>query len=91
MVLGTDNYFVHGIGLVFYFFLMWLSLKLAFAAWGSRRANAQWHSLVRTRFMQAIRIKWLSLILVVLVAMQIALVIGMLGISAYTGNPITFD
>lgn len=86
-----DNYFAHGMGLVFYFFLLWLFLQLAYASWGSRRARAQWIALVRTPFMQFIGIKWISLVVVIAVALQIMLVVSMLAISAYTGNPITFD
>ena len=86
-----DNYLVHGIGLVFYFFMLWLSLQLAYASWGSKRAGNQWIALVNTAFMQKIRIKWLSALLVVLISAQILLVVGMLGISAYTGRPISFE
>ncbi len=82
---------VHAIGLVFYFFLLWLLLQMAYAAWGVRRASPKWVAMVNTRFMRAIRIKWLSAILAVAVAAQIALVIFMLGVSAWTGRPITFD
>ena len=83
--------FVHAIGLVFYFFLLWLFLQMAHASWGTRWAAPKWVAMVNTPFMRAIRIKWLSVILVVAVAAQIALVIFMLGVSAWTGRPITFD
>jgi hypothetical protein len=86
-----DNYLVNGIGLVFYFYILWLLLQLAYASWGSRRAKAKWIALVRTPFMQIIGIKWLSAFLVVVVSLQIILVVSMLGISAYSGKPITFD
>lgn len=86
-----EHSLTHGIGLVFYFFLMWLSLQLTFAAWNLRRASPKWITLVNTRLMQSIRIKWLSLGLSVLIAIQIALVVSMLAISAWTGNPIRFD
>lgn len=86
-----DNYFVHGLGLVFYFFIFWLFLQLTYASWGSKRAKRQWVALVRTPFMQFIGIKWLSAILVIVVSLQILLVVTMLGLSAYTGKPITFD
>ena len=85
-----DNYIVHGIGLVFYFFLLWLSLQMAYASWGSKRARPEWIAMVNTPFMRLIGIRWLSALLVVAVSLQIVLVIGMLGISAYTGKPITF-
>ncbi len=86
------NHFVtHAIGLVFYFFLLWLFLQMAYAAWGARWAAPKWVALVNTRFMRALRIKWLSTILAVAVAAQIALVIFMLGVSAWTGRPISFD
>lgn len=86
-----DHYFVHGMGLVFYFFMLWLFLQLAYASWGSKRAKREWIALVRTPFMRGIGIKWISALLVVAVSLQILLVVGMLGISAYTGKPITFD
>ncbi len=86
-----DNYFLHGVALVFYFYILWIFQQMAYAAWGSRRAKPQWIALVNTGFMQSIRIKWLSLILALLTSLQIMLVVGMLGISAYTGRPITFD
>jgi hypothetical protein len=82
--------FTHGLGLVFYFFLLWLFLQLSYAAWGSRRASAKWIALVRTPFMQKIGIKYLSVILAVAVALQIGLVVFMLGMSAWTGRPISF-
>ena len=85
------NTFVHGVGLVFYFFILWVSLQLAYAAWGSRRATAQWIALVKTPFMRRIGIRWISAVLVIAISLQIALVISMLGISAYTGKPITFN
>ena len=85
-----DNYVTHGVGLVFYFFILWVFLQLAYAAWGSKRATEKWIALVRTTFMQRIGIKWISAILVVVISLQILLVVTMLGISAYTGKPITF-
>lgn len=81
--------FTHGLGLVFYFFLLWLFLQLSYASWGSRRASAKWIALVRTPFMQKIGIRWLSVILVLAVVLQIGLVVFMLGFSAWTGRPIT--
>lgn len=86
-----DNYVVHGMGLVFYFFLLWLFLQLAYASWGSKRAKEKWLLFVSTPFMQLIRIKWLSLFLVIAVSLQIVLVVSMLAISSYTGRPIVFD
>ena len=86
-----ENTLAHGIGIVFYGFLLWVALNLAYAAWGSRRARPEWVALVQTRFMRAIRIRWLSLALALLIAIQILLVVGMLGISAWTGRPFTFD
>ena len=86
-----EHYVTHGVGLVFYFFLMWLSLQMAYASWGSRRATGKWIALVNTPFMRLIRIKWISALLVIVIAAQIVLVVSMLGISAYTGRPITFD
>lgn len=86
-----NNDFTHGLGLVFYFFLFWLSLQLTYAAWDSKRASAKWKALVSTPFMRRIGIKWLSVILVVAVALQIGLVVFMLGVSAWTGRPITFQ
>ena len=83
--------FVHALGLVFYFFLLWLFLQMAYAAWGARRASPKWIALVNTRFMRAIRIKWLSVVLCIAIAAQIALVVFMLGVSAWTGRPISFD
>ena len=86
-----SHYFVHGIGLVFYFFLLWLFLQMARAAWGTRRASPNWVAMVNTPFMRLIGIKWLSVILCIAIAAQIALVIFMLGVSAWTGRPISFD
>ena len=83
--------FTHGIGLVFYFFLLWLFLQLSFASWGSRRATAKWIALVRTPFMQRIGIRWWSPVLAAAFALQIGLVVFMLGFSAWTGKPISFD
>ena len=85
------HFFVHVIGLVFYFFLLWLFLQMAYASWNTRWASPKWVALVNTRFMRAIRIKWLSVLLTMAVAAQIALVIFMLGASAWTGRPISFD
>lgn len=86
-----DNSFTHGVGLVFYFFLCWLFFRLAGASWGWRSAKPGWIALVNTPFMRRIGIRWISAIGLVAVALQIALVVGMLGISAWTGRPITFD
>ncbi len=85
------HYFVHAIGLVFYFFLLWLFLQMAHASWGTRWAAPKWIAMVNTPFMRLIGIKWLSAVLVVAVAAQIILVIFMLGVSAWTGRPISFD
>ncbi len=85
-----DNYVTHGVGLVFYFFVLWVCLQMAYASWGSKRATAKWIAMVNTPFMRWLRIKWVSAILVVVVSAQILLVVSMLGISAYTGKPITF-
>ena len=85
------HYLAHAIGLVFYFFLLWLFLQMAYAAWGARWASTKWIAMVNTRFMRAIGIKWLSVILALAVAAQIGLVIFMLGVSAWTGRPISFD
>ncbi len=85
-----DNYVTHGAGLVLYFFLLWVCLQLAYASWGCKRATEKWIAMVNTPFMQRLRIKWLSTFLVIVVSAQILLVISMLGISAYTGNPIRF-
>ncbi len=85
-----DHYLTHGVGLVFYFFVLWVCLQMAYASWGSRRATAKWIAMVNTPFMRRIHIKWISALLVVVVSAQILLVVSMLGISAYTGNPITF-
>ncbi len=86
-----DNYFTHGVGLVFYFFVLWVFLQLAYASWGCKRASAKWTALVRTPFMQLIGIRWISAILVIVISLQIMLVITILGVSAYTGKPITFE
>ncbi len=86
-----DNFVTHAIGLVFYFFLLWLFLQMAHASWGTRWASPKWIAMVNTRFMRAIRIKWLSVVLAIVIVAQIALVIFMLGVSAWTGRPISFD
>lgn len=86
-----DNYFTHGVGLVFYFFVLWVFLQLAYASWGCKRASAKWTALVSTPFMQLIGIRWISAILVIVISLQIMLVVTMLGVSAYTGKPITFE
>ena len=87
----TEHSFAHFLGLVFYFFIFWWFLQLTYAAWGSRRARPGWIALVNTRFMQSIGIKWVSAICALAAAVQIMLVIIMLGVSAYTGKPIRFD
>ena len=86
-----ENSFIHGVGLVFYFFLFWVFLSFARASWGWRGARPDWIALVNTPFMRRIGIRWISAIGLVAVGLQIALVIGMLGISAWTGRPISFD
>ena len=86
-----NHSFTHGLGLVFYFFLLWLFLQMSFASWGSKRASAKWIALVRTPFMQKIGIKWLSPVLAAAVALQIGLVVFMLGMSAWTGRPISYS
>ena len=87
---AMEHYVTHGVGLVFYFFLLWVCLQLAYASWGCKWATEKWIAMVNTRFMQQLRIKWLSAFLVIVVSAQILLVVSMLGISAYTGNPITY-
>ena len=86
-----QNTFTHGLGLVFYFFLLWLFARLSLAAWGSERVPPKWRALAATPFMRRIGIRWLGPLLALAVAAQIALVIFMLGYSAWSGRPITFD
>ena len=86
-----ENTFAHGLGLVFYFFLLWLLARLSLAAWGSERVPEKWRALAATPFMRRIGIRWLGPLLALAVAAQIALVVFMLGYSAWSGRPITFD
>lgn len=86
-----EHTFTHGIGLVFYFFLLWLFTRLSLAAWNSEYAPPKWRAFAAASFMRRIGLRWLAPLLAIIVAAQIALVIFMLGYSAWSGRPITFD
>lgn len=82
--------FAYALGLIFYLFLFWVLLQMTLASWKHRWATAKWTAFVNTRLLRRLGIKWLSLIITIAVALQILLVVFMLGVSFYTGKPITF-
>jgi hypothetical protein len=81
-------YLIYAGGFLLNGYIFWVFLQLALASWGSSRASGKWEALVNTPIMQFLAIKWVSSVLALAIAVQLAMLMLLTAISIYTGKPI---
>ena len=84
-------YLIYAGGLLLNGYIFWILLQLTLASWGSNKASEKWVAAVNTPIMQLLAIKWVSVVLVVAMAVQLASLILLTTISIYTGEPIDLN
>lgn len=82
-------YLIYAVGLLFNGYLFWALLQLALASRGSARASEKWIAIVSTPFMQLIGIRGLSCVLAVAMGFQLVVLMFLVAVSVYTGEPIS--
>jgi hypothetical protein len=84
-------YLIYAGGLLLNGYIFWVFLQLALASWGSNKASEKWVAAANSPIMQLLAIRWVSVVLTVAMAVQIASLILLTIISVYTGEPIDLN